>query len=140
VPTPETVAGGDITDLPPGAGGRSLAVVLALGARAVVGGAMAPPRRAARVLQALAMATSQRPPAAGRSRQPDRGRQDGADRSRQCLTPHGIQPRRSRQGHGWDNAVAERCFPPVKTALLSLEALDTHEQAQTAVCAYMEVC
>jgi transposase InsO family protein len=40
----------------------------------------------------------------------------------------------SRPGNGWDNAVAERCFHPVKPARISLEDFDTHEPAQTAVC------
>jgi putative transposase len=45
----------------------------------------------------------------------------------------------SRKGNCWDNAVAERFFPTLKTALISLEAYDTHEQAQTAVFEDIEV-
>jgi len=48
-------------------------------------------------------------------------------------------PRMSRKGNGWDNAVAESCCHTFKTALISLEEFDTHEQAQTAVIAYIEV-
>lgn len=44
-----------------------------------------------------------------------------------------------RQGHCWDNAVAESCFHTVKTALISREDVDTHAQTQTAVCEDSEV-
>jgi putative transposase len=46
VPAPERVDVGDLPSLPTGAGWLSLAVVLALGSRAVVGWAMADPMRA----------------------------------------------------------------------------------------------
>jgi transposase InsO family protein len=45
----------------------------------------------------------------------------------------------SRQGNCWDNAVAESCFHTLKTALMYLEDFDMHEQAQTAMFAYVEV-
>ena len=45
----------------------------------------------------------------------------------------------SRKGNCWDNAVAESCFHTLKTALISLEDFDTHEQTQTAVFEYIEV-
>jgi putative transposase len=45
----------------------------------------------------------------------------------------------SRKGNGGDNAVAESFFPTLKTALISLEDYDTHEEAQTAVFASIEV-
>jgi len=64
----------------------------------------------------------------------DRGRQYGADRYRQLLTQHGMQPRMSRQGNYWDNAVAESFFHTLKIALIYTEDFDTHEQTQTAVC------
>ena len=69
----------------------------------------------------------------------DRGSQYGADSYRQLLHQHGIEPRMSRQGHCWDNAVAESFFHTLKTELISLEDYDTHEEAQTAVFEYIEV-
>jgi transposase InsO family protein len=127
------------TYLPTGEGWLSLAVVLDLCSRAVVGWSMADPMRAALVNHALAMAIGQRQPAAGLIMHTDRGSQYGADSSRQLLTQHGIQPSMSRKGHCWDNAVAESCFHTLKTALISLEDFDTHEHAQTAVFEYIEV-
>jgi putative transposase len=69
----------------------------------------------------------------------ERGSQYGAESSRQRLTRHGMPASRSRKGHGWDNAVAERFFHTVKTALISLEDFATHEQAQTGVFASIAV-
>ena len=79
---------------------------------------MAAHRRAELVNQALAMAIGQRQPAAGRIMHTDRGSQSGADSSRPLLTQPGLQPRMSRKGNGGDNAVAERFFPTLKTALI----------------------
>jgi putative transposase len=45
----------------------------------------------------------------------------------------------SRTGNCWDNAVAESFLHTLKTALISLEEFDTHEQTQTAVFEYIEV-
>jgi putative transposase len=50
------------------------------------------------------------------------GSQSGAASSRQRLRPHGSEPRMSRQGNGWDNAVAESFCHTLTTALTSLEA------------------
>jgi transposase InsO family protein len=129
-----------MTYLPTGAGWWYLAVVLDLCSRAVVGWSMAAHMRAELVNQALALALVQRQPAAGLIMHTERGSQYGADRYRQLLGPHRMQPRMSRKGTCGDNAVAESFFHTLKTELISLEDCDTHEQAQTAVCEYIEVC
>jgi putative transposase len=139
VKAPATVSVGEITSLPTGEGWLSLAIVLDLGSRAVVGWSMANHMRAEVVNQALPMAIGQRQPAAGLIMQTERGSQYGADSYRHLLTQYGIQPSMSRKGTCWDNAVAESFFPTLKTALLSLEAWDTHEQTQTAVFESIEV-
>ena len=41
-----------------------------------------------------------------------------------------MQPRMSRQGNYWDNAVAESFFHTLKIALIYTEDFDTHEQTQ----------
>jgi putative transposase len=139
VQAPDTISGGDITDLPTGEGWLYLAVVLDLCSRAVVGWSMADHMRAELVNQALWMAISQRQPAAGLIMHTDRGSQYGADSYRQLLGQHGIEPSMSRKGNCWDNAVAESFFHTLKTALIYLEDYDTHEAAQSAVFEYMEV-
>src|SRR5262249_615187 len=100
---------------------------------------MADHRRAELVNQALSMALGRRQPAAGLIMHTDRGSQYGADSSRQLLTQHGIRPSMSRQGNGWDNAVAESFFHTLKTEWIYTEGYDTHEEAQTGVCEYIEV-
>ena len=135
----DTIDVGDIPYLPTGEGWLSLAVVLDLCSRAVVGWSMANHLRAELVNQALSMALCQRQPAAGLIMHTDRGSQYGADSYRQLLTQHEIQPSMSRKGNCWDNAVAESFFHTLKTELVSLEDFDTHEYAQTAVFEYIEV-
>jgi transposase InsO family protein len=115
-------------------------VGLALGSRAVVGWSRATPRRAAWVTPAGAMASGQRQPAAGLMRQPDRGSQDGAERARPLLTRPGLQASLSRQGHGWDQAVAERCWHTLNTEGRDPEEWETHAPAQTGVCEDIDVC
>ena len=88
------------------------------------------------VHQALSMALGRRHPAAGLRMHTDQGSQYGADRYRQLLARHGIQPSMSRKGNCWDNAVAESFFRTLKTELISLEDFETHDQAQTAVFEY----
>src|SRR5262245_56885167 len=139
VPAPNTVYVGDITYLPTGEGWLYLAIVLELCSRAVVGWSMANHMRGELVHQALSMALCQRHPAAGLIMHTDRGSQYGADRYRQLLARHGIQPSMSRKGNCWDNAVAESFFHTLKTELIYLEDFDTHEQTQTAVFEYIEV-
>jgi transposase InsO family protein len=139
VTVPDTVSGGDSTSLPSGEGGPYLAVVLNLCARAVVGWSMADHRRAELVTQALSMARCQRQPAAGLIMHTDRGSQDGAASYRQLLSQHRIQPRMSRKGNGWDNAVAASFVHTLKTALIYRQDFDTHEPAQKAVFEYIKV-
>jgi transposase InsO family protein len=139
VPKPDTVYVGDITSLPTGAGWLYLAVVLDLCSRAVVGWSMADHMRAELVPQALALAIRQRKPAAGLLMHTDRGSQYGAESYRRLLTQHGMEASMSRKGNCWDNAVAESFFHTLKTALIHLEELDTHDHAQTAVFEYIEV-
>jgi putative transposase len=139
VQVPDTVYVGDITSLPTGEGWLYLAVVLDLCSRAVVGWSMADPMRAELVNQALAMAICQRRPVAGLIMHTDRGSQYGAESYQQLLMQHGIEPSMSRKGNCWDNAVAESFFHTLKTELIYLEDLDTHEQTQTAVFEYIEV-
>jgi putative transposase len=139
VQVPDTVYVGDITSLPTGEGWLYLAVVLDLCSRAVVGWSMADHMRAELVNQALAMAICQRRPVAGLIMHTDRGSQYGAESYQQLLMQHGIEPSMSRKGNCWDNAVAESFFHTLKTELIYLEDLDTHEQTQTAVFEYIEV-
>ena len=136
---PNRVWATDITYVHTWAGWLYLAVVLDLCSRAVVGGSMANHMRAELVNHALEMAICPRQPAAGLIMPTERGSQEGADSYRQFLTQHGVQPRMSRQGNCWDNAVAESFFHTLNTERMYLEDFKTHELAQTAVFEYIEV-
>ena len=139
VQEPETVAGGARPALPTGDGWLELALVRARCARAVVGWSMADQRRAEWVHQACGLASCQRRPAAGLRRPTDRGRPYGAESSRHRLAPPGRPPRLRRKGTGGDNAGAQSVLHPVKTALVSREDVETREQAEAAVVAYIAV-
>ncbi len=140
VTEPDTVSVGAITYLPTGKGWLYLAVVLDLCSRAVVGWSLADHMWAELVNQALATAICQRHPAAGLIMHTDRGSQYGAASYQQLLIQHRRQPSMRRQGHGGDNAVAESFCHTLKTELVYMEDLNTHEQAQTAVFEYIEGC
>jgi putative transposase len=85
-------------------------VLLDLYARKVVGWAMRSRLDAIMVQEALHMARGRRKPSAGLMQHADRGSQDAGHASQRLLGTHGIGCRRSRQGEGLDNAVAERFF------------------------------
>ena len=51
-----------------------------------------------------------------------------------------MRPSMSRRGNGWDNAVAESVFHPLKTQWVDLERWETREQAQDVIFEYIEVC
>jgi putative transposase len=101
VQAPDKVYVGDMTSLPTGEGWLSLAVVLALCSRAVVGWSMANHRRTELVTQALSRAIGQRQPAAGLILHTDlyrvivTVRQQCADSFPHCITP-GKQSRPSQ--------------------------------------------
>ena len=101
---------------------------------------MANHMRAELVNQALSMAICQRQPIAGLIMHTDRGSQYGAASYRQLLSQHGMQPRMSRKGHCWDNAVAESVFHTLKTGSIYLEDFKTHDQAQNRKCLNTSKC
>ncbi len=69
----------------------------------------------------------------------DRGRQYAAERYGQLLHHSELVPSMRRQGHCWDNAVAESFFQTLKTACVYLEPCATREQAQDAIFDDIEV-
>ena len=96
-------------------------------------------RTAERVTNAFQMARDQRQPRPGRIMPTDRGSQYAADRYVQLLHHYEIVPSMSRKGHGWDNAVAERFFPTLKTECVYLEPFAARAQAQDAIFDYIAV-
>ncbi len=130
---------GDITYIWTAEGWLSLAVVIDVFSRAVVGWSMSRWLKAELVMNALAMALNQRQPQPERIMHTDRGSQYVADRYVELLHHHGIVPSMSRKGNCWDNAVAESFFHTLKTACVYLETFETRDQAQDAIFDYIEV-
>jgi transposase InsO family protein len=98
---------GDLTDVWTTEGWLSLAVVLALYSRRVIGGAMGSRLTVEVAAPALTMAVANRTPRPGLLHHSDRGSQDAATRSQPLLGEHGITTRMSRQGNGGDHACVE---------------------------------
>jgi transposase InsO family protein len=136
---PDTAYVGDITYIWTAEGWLYLAVVSDLFSRAVVGWSMNRGLKAEIVTHALQMALDQRQPRPGLIMHTDRGSQYVADRYLRLLHHYGIEPSMSRKGNCWDNAVAESFFHTLKTECVYLETFATREQAQDAICDYIEV-
>jgi putative transposase len=98
VAPPDPVGVGEITDVGTAAGWESLAVLLDVHARQVVGWAMQSRIEAAWVQAARRMALGRRRPSAGLLHHADRGSQEACQADPTLLAAHGLRCRRSRQG------------------------------------------
>lgn len=130
---------GDITYIRTGEGWLSLAVVLDLYSRRVVGWAMSDRMTSQIVESALSMAIGLRQPGPGLLHHSDRGSQyTGAD-YQTLLSKHGLQCSMSRKGNCWDNAVIESFFGTLKCELIAFEHYRTRQQARQSIFEYIEV-
>jgi transposase InsO family protein len=102
VAAPNTVWGGDMTYIPTREGWLSLAVVLDLFSRRIVGWAMGATIDSALACRALEMAWRQRLPGKGLIFHSDRGSQYASRCYTDLLASHAIRPSMSRQGNCWD--------------------------------------
>ena len=100
----------DITYIPTTAGWLSLAVILDVYSRAVVGWSMSPTCDEQLVENALHMAVGRRRPLPGFIHHSDRGCQYTSRAYRQQLEQLGAVVSMSRKGNCWDNAVMESFF------------------------------
>ena len=127
----------DITYVPTAPGFVSLAVVLDVFSRRVVGSAMANHLRTERVLAALDMALGQRRPASV-IHHSDQGCQyislAFAERWRQA----GVVSSMGSVGECYDNAIAERFFASLECELLDRIRFDDHRHAQSELFSYIE--
>jgi putative transposase len=136
---PDRVWAADYTYIPTRQGFLYLAVVLDLYSRRVVGWAMRHTQDHGLVLDALAMAVSQRQPAPGLVHHSDRGRQYASLAYQAELTRRGLRASMSRVGDCWDNAVVESFFATLKTELVEGADWRTREDARAALFGYLEV-
>lgn len=113
-PTPGDRVVSDITMIPTGEGWLSLATVMDLATRAVVGWAMAAHMRASLVVDALEMAWAHQAIHARTIFHSDHGSQYTSATVRSWCTRHRIQQSMGQTGVCWDNAVAESFFAILK--------------------------
>ena len=100
----------DLTSLWTDEGGRSLAIVLDLFTREVVGGSLQPRMTADLVTDALTRAWCRRKPAGGLRHHSDRGSQYASHAVQNELKAYGMVCSMSRKGNCWDNAPTESWF------------------------------
>lgn len=130
---------GDITFVPTREGWLSLAVLLDVYSRRVVGWAMADHLRAELALDALAMALQTRRPPPGLVHHTDRGGQYTAATYQAALAARGLVCSMGRAGECLDNAMAESFFATLKAELVDTRSWATRATARSAIFAWLEI-
>lgn len=123
----------DITAIPTAEGGLSLAVVLDLFSRMVVGWAMAAAENEHVVTLALHMALARRHPQAGLLHHADRGSEDTSLGYQALLAELGIEISMSRTANGYDNAAVESFFGKLKSECVERTHFVSRAQARSAI-------
>ncbi|TKS58661.1 MAG: transposase [Nitrospira sp.] len=136
---PNRVWAGDLPYVWTAEGWLSLAVVLNLYSRAVIGWAIGARLTVDLAQQALTMAIHYRAPKAGLLHHSDRGSQYAATAYQQLLTTHGTTGSMSRQGNYWDNACVESFFGTLKRELIYHRRYRTRDEAIQDIFEYIEV-
>ena len=129
----------DFTYVPTLEGWLSLAVVIDLFSRRIVGWAMSATMTSRLVVDALGMAVSRRGPAAGLVAHSDRGSQYASDHDRSELSRLGATCSVSGVGQCRDNAVVESTFGRIKRELVHHERYATRDEARASIFEYVEV-
>ena len=111
----------------------TLAVVIDLFSRQVVGFAMSERMTRALVIDALRMAWFRRRPAVGLIFHSDRGSQYASSDFQKQLSAFGMRGSMSRKGDCWDNAVTETLFGSLKVERLHGMRFVTRRQAKDEV-------
>jgi putative transposase len=106
--------------------------------RRVVGWSMADHLRSELVLAALEMAVWNRHPGAGLIHHSDHGCQYTAAAFAERCQALGIQCSMGTTGDCYDNALAESFFATLECELLDRQTFRTHEEARSAVFAFIE--
>ena len=127
----------DITYVPTAVGFLSLAVVLDVFSRRVVGWSMADHLRTELVLDALDMAVGQRRPASV-IHHFDQGCQYTSLAFGERCRQWGVAPSMGSVGDCYDNAMAESFFATVECELLDRTRFHDHRQAQRAIFEFIE--
>jgi putative transposase len=128
----------DITYIPTWAGFLSLAVVLDVHSRRIVGWAMADHLRSELVLEAVDMAVWRRRPTEGVIHHSDQGSQDTSLAFGRRLRDAGLAGSMGSRGDCFDNATAESFFATLACELLARHRFPTRSAARLALFDYIE--
>jgi putative transposase len=129
----------DITYVPTWAGFLSLAVVLDVHSRRVVGWAMADHLRSELVIEAVDMAVWRRRPTEGVIHHSDQGSQYASLAFGRRLRETGLVGSMGSRGDCFDNAVAESFFATLKKELIHGRSWPAKAELRTDVFEYIEV-
>jgi putative transposase len=137
VTRPNTAWVTDITYIRTRQGRLYVAIVLDLFSRRIVGWAAGPTIHREIVLNAVLMAVRHRRPR-GTVMHSDQGSQFGSEAWRRFSRSHKLEPRMSRNGNGWDYAVAESFFSRLKKERIKKQIYRTRELALADVADYID--
>jgi len=124
---------GDLTFVPTRTGWLTVAVLLDLYSRRVVGWAMSPRQTRSVVVEAWWMAWHRRRPAPGLMHHSDQGNQYRASLYQTILARPGVVVSMSRRGNCYDNAPVESFFSSLKNELVRHRQFQTQAEAQVAI-------
>lgn len=131
------VWGGDLTFVPTRTGWLTVAVLLDLNSRWVVGWAMSPRQTLSVVVEAWWMAC-QRPPAPGLIHHSDQGKPVSGWLYQTVLVRRGVVMSMSRKGNCYDNAPVESFFSTLKNELVRHRQFQNQAEARYAIAEYIE--
>lgn len=129
---------GDLTFVPTRTGWLTVAVLLDLYSRRVVGWAMSARQTLSVVVEAWWMAWKRRRPAPGLVHHSDQGNQYRAMLYQTLLARRGVVPSMSRKGNCYDNAPVESFFSSLKNELVRHRQFQNQAEAQRAIEDYIE--
>ena len=129
---------GDLTFVPTRTGWLTVAVLLDLYSRRVVGWAMSRRQTLSVVVEAWWMAWQRRRPAPGLLHHSDQGNQYRASLYQTLLARRGVVVSMSRKGNCYDNAPVESFFSSLKNELVRHRQLQNQTEAQLAIVDYIE--
>ncbi len=130
---------GDLTFVPTRTGWLTVAVLVDLYSRRVVGWAMSTRQTLSVVAEAWWMAWHRRRPAPGLVHHSDQGNQYRATLYQTLLARRGVVPSMSRKGNCYDNAPVESFFSSLKNELVHHRQFQNQAEARYAIAEYIEV-
>jgi transposase InsO family protein len=129
---------GDLTFVPTRTGWLTVAVLLDLDSRHIVGWAMSPRQTLSVVVEAWWMAWQRRRPVPGLVHHSDQGHQYRASLYQTLVARRGVVVSMSRKGNCYDNAPVESFFSSLKNELVRHRQFHDQAEARQAIVEYIE--